>query len=316
MFLYREIEKLCNKIKRDIITTINNYDTPIGYNPEEEYGNKIIFKNCIYTKEYELSINIIIIWIDTEEIDYRIEHLHTTLFAPRIDQFYLHGRDRTYTPKQIFKMMYVDQHIKGVYEVLLVLVVINITVFDNYSSFKLEDDNIHYASCIEEKCEYIFIYEDLLSLKSKYKYPWYKHYPKSELKEITNQDLINVYTKYNDIVESLEEQQKSIQPTLLTSSTLYESSDIGYYYESANNDNYIGYFITSTQFTYIEQGMSNYNLYQYKFVKTKSEDEQSFMIKSIDDFDDTLSGIDFPENSIDGCIGFIPLKYKNYCYYW
>lgn len=61
MFLYREIEKLCNKIKRDIITKINNYDKPIGYNPEEEYGNKIIFKNCIYTKEYELSINIIIL---------------------------------------------------------------------------------------------------------------------------------------------------------------------------------------------------------------------------------------------------------------
>lgn len=212
-------------------------------------------------------------------------------------------------------MKYGNQDIKRVYEAFFGLIVINITVHEYYSSFTLDGDYIRYASCIEEKCEYMFIYEDLLSHKSQYKYPWYKHFSKSKLKKITMQNLIDVYTKYSEIAETLEKQQKTTQLELLSPSSLNKTSDIGYFYESASCDNYTGYFITSTQFTYIEQGMSNYNFYQYKFVKTLYEEKESFMINSINDFDGELSGIDFPKNYIDGCVSFIPLKYKNVFYF-
>lgn len=127
------------------------------------------------------------------------------------------------------------------------------------------------------------------------------------------QRITDIYKNYNEMIETLEKQQETTENRIITSNSIPKSTEKGYYYESVSSNNYIGYFITSTQFTYIEQGKENYNrgMYQYKFVKTFSEDEKSFMINTIDDYDNLLSGIDFPQNNIDGCSGFIALKYKN-----
>lgn len=204
-----------------------------------------------------------------------------------------------------------------IYGVELIYIDTNITVFENYSSFRMNDNFNQYASCVEESCGYILLYQEgKLSPKQGYRNIWYKHYSKSELKNITMQRFIDASTKYNEKVEALEKQQERRRNRVLTSDSIHESTEKGHYYESGGY-RYEGYFITSAQFTYIEQGHSNdySSLYQYKFVKTLSEDEESFMINDINDFDSSLSGIDFPKNDNENCIGFIPLKYYYYYYY-
>lgn len=58
---FRESEKLCEIIKKDISSKIANYNTPIGYNPDKKM-HKITYKNDISGEsEYDLSIYIYLI---------------------------------------------------------------------------------------------------------------------------------------------------------------------------------------------------------------------------------------------------------------